>query len=1070
MNLRTFINRPVLSAVISIVIMLSGLIGLFTLPIEQYPDIAPPTVMVMTSYPGASAETVQKSVIAPLEESINGVENMDYMKSSSTNSGSVSIYIYFRQDTDSDMATVNVQNRVSMALGSLPAEVTKIGVTVIKRQTSMLKILDIHSPNGTYDEQFLSNYMKLNIEPEIKRIKGVGDVVLLGADYSMRIWFNPTAMARHKLVPADITAVLAEQNIEAATGAFGENSGSTYQYTMKYRGRKLTPEEFGEMVISADSNGEILRLKDVADVELGIQSYGYTSRMDGHPGIQMMVFQTAGSNATEVVNSIDALIEDASKDLPQDIKIDTMMSVNDFLYASMKEVFKSLIIAFILVVLVVWFFLQDFRATLIPAISILVSLVGTFAFMAVAGFTINLLTLFALVLAIGTVVDNAIVVVEAVQARFEVGYRSSYHATNDAMDGISSAIITSTLVFMAVFIPVSMTGGTSGIFYTQFGITMAVAVGISAITALTLAPALCAILMKPYIDENGKEKDNFSNRFRKRFQVGFNAVVDKYKYGVLFFIRKKWAMWTIIAVCIGLFVYLMATTPTGLVPDEDMGVIMVDVTMAPGSSLDNTYETIDRIYGKIKDIEQLDKVASVAGYGMIGGEGTAYGQLVLRLKNWKYRPDKEDKVQAVIGEIRARTADIKDAQIMPVAPPVITGYGTTNGFEMHLQDKNDGDVQDFFAITQNFLAELNKRPEIAMAYTAFNPNFPQYMVDVDAARCKRAGISPSVVLNTISGYYGGQYVSNINRFSHVYRVMIQASPQYRMSPETMNRMFVRMNNGEMAPLSQFVELTKVYGPQSLARFNMYNSIAVNGSAAPGYSSGDAINAIREVAAKTLPRGYGFEFGGITREEARSTSSSLIIYSICIVLIYLILCAFYESFLIPLAVIISVPCGLMGSFLFAKLFGLENNIYLQTGVIMLIGLLAKTAILITEYAGKRRKAGMSLTQAAIGAAKVRLRPILMTALTMVFGMLPLMFSTGVGANGNSSLGTGAVGGMLVGTLVLLFLVPSLFVVFKWIEEKFKPEEFQKQDWQIQEEVDEVRQMKQQKGEKDNTVKL
>ena len=1070
MNLRTFINRPVLSAVISIVIMLSGLIGLFTLPIEQYPDIAPPTVMVMTSYPGASAETVQKSVIAPLEESINGVENMDYMKSSSTNSGSVSIYIYFRQGTDPDMATVNVQNRVSMALGSLPAEVTKIGVTVIKRQTSMLKILDIHSPNGTYDEQFLSNYMKLNIEPEIKRIKGVGDVVLLGADYSMRIWFNPTAMARHKLVPADITAVLAEQNIEAATGAFGENSGSTYQYTMKYRGRKLTPEEFGEMVISADSNGEILRLKDVADVELGIQSYGYTSRMDGHPGIQMMVFQTAGSNATEVVNSIDALIEDASKDLPEDIKIDTMMSVNDFLYASMKEVFKSLIIAFILVVLVVWFFLQDFRATLIPAISILVSLVGTFAFMAVAGFTINLLTLFALVLAIGTVVDNAIVVVEAVQARFEVGYRSSYHATNDAMDGISSAIITSTLVFMAVFIPVSMTGGTSGIFYTQFGITMAVAVGISAITALTLAPALCAILMKPYIDENGKEKDNFSNRFRKRFQVGFNAVVDKYKYGVLFFIRKKWAMWTIIAVCIGLFVYLMATTPTGLVPDEDMGVIMVDVTMAPGSSLDNTYETIDRIYEKIKDIEQLDKVASVAGYGMIGGEGTAYGQLVLRLKNWKYRPDKEDKVQAVIGEIRARTADIKDAQIMPVAPPVITGYGTTNGFEMHLQDKNDGDVQDFFAITQDFLAELNKRPEIAMAYTAFNPNFPQYMVDVDAARCKRAGISPSVVLNTLSGYYGGQYVSNINRFSHVYRVMIQASPQYRMSPETMNRMFVRMNNGEMAPLSQFVELTKVYGPQSLARFNMYNFIAVNGSAAPGYSSGDAINAIREVAAQTLPRGYGFEFGGITREEARSTSSSLIIYGICIVLIYLILCAFYESFLIPLAVIISVPCGLMGSFLFAKLFGLENNIYLQTGVIMLIGLLAKTAILITEYAGKRRKAGMSLTQAAIGAAKVRLRPILMTALTMVFGMLPLMFSTGVGANGNSSLGTGAVGGMLVGTLVLLFLVPSLFVVFKWIEEKFKPEEFQKQDWQIQGEVDEVRQMKQQKGEKDNTVKL
>ncbi|MGM9735041.1 MAG: efflux RND transporter permease subunit [Candidatus Cryptobacteroides sp.] len=1070
MNLRTFINRPVLSAVISIVIVLAGIIGLFTLPIEQYPDIAPPTVMVMTSYPGASAETVQKSVIAPLEESINGVENMDYMKSSSTNSGSVSIYIYFRQGTDPDMATVNVQNRVSMALGSLPAEVTKIGVTVLKRQTSMLKILDIHSPEGTYDEQFLANYMKLNIEPEIKRIKGVGDVVLLGAQYSMRIWFNPTAMARHHLVPSDVTAVLAEQNIEAATGAFGENSGSTYQYTMKYRGRKLTPEEFGQMVISADSNGEILRLKDVADIELGIESYGYQSRMNGHPGIQMMIFQTAGSNATEVVNSIDALIEEASRNLPDDVRIDTMMSVNDFLYASMKEVFKSLIIAFILVVLVVWFFLQDFRATLIPAISIVVSLVGTFAFMSVAGFTINLLTLFALVLAIGTVVDNAIVVVEAVQARFEVGYRSSFHATNDAMDGISSAIITSTLVFMAVFIPVSMTGGTSGIFYTQFGITMAVAVGISAVTALTLAPALCAILLKPYIGEDGKEIDNFSNRFRKRFQVGFSAVVERYKFGVLFFIRKKWAMWTIVAACIALLVYFMSTTPTGLVPDEDMGVIMVDVTMAPGSSLDNTYATIEKVYDRVKGIEQIDKIASVAGYGMIGGEGTAYGQLVIRLKNWKYRPDKEEKVQALIGQIRAMTADIKDAQIMPVAPPVITGYGTTNGFEMHLQDKNDGDVQEFFQIAQGFLAELNKRPEIAMAYTAFNPNFPQYMVDVDAAKCKRAGVSPSVVLNTLSGYYGGQYVSNINRFSHVYRVMIQAAPEYRMSPQTLDRAYVRMNNGEMAPLSQFVELTKVYGPQSLARFNMYNSIAVNGSAAAGYSSGDAIKAIGEVAKQTLPRGYGYEFGGITREEARSSSSSLIIYGICIILIYLILCAFYESFLIPLAVIISVPCGLMGSFLFAKFFGLENNIYLQTGVIMLIGLLAKTAILITEYAGKRRKAGMSLTQAAIGAAKVRLRPILMTALTMVFGMLPLMFSTGVGANGNSSLGTGAVGGMLVGTLVLLFLVPALFVVFKWVEEKFKPEEFEKQDWQIQTEIEEVRQMKKAKGEHDNTVQL
>lgn len=1070
MKLKVFIDRPVLSSVISIVIVLAGCIGLATLPIEQYPDIAPPTVMVMTQYPGASAETIQKSVIAPLEESINGVENMDYMKSTSNNNGSVSINIYFRQGTDPDMATVNVQNRVSMALGSLPQEVTRIGVTVIKRQTSMLKIVDIHSPNGTYDERFLANYMKLNIEPELKRIKGVGDVVLLGAQYSMRIWFDPTAMARHHLIPSDIAGVLAEQNIEAATGSFGESSGSTYEYTMKYRGRKMTPEEFDEIVIAALPDGEVLRLKDVAKTELGIESYGYNSRLNGHPGIQLMVFQIAGSNATEVVNSIDELIENASKDLPEDVEIDTLMSVNDFLYASMEEVFKSLIIAFILVVLVVYFFLQDLRATLIPTIAIVVSLVGTFAFMAVAGFTINLLTLFALVLAIGTVCDNAIVVVEAVQARFEVGYRSSYHATNDAMNGIMSAIITSTLVFMAVFIPVSMTGGTSGIFYTQFGITMAVAVGISAVTALTLSPALCALLMKPYVGEDGKVKDTFSNRFRERFTVGFNAVVNHYKFGVIYFIRHKKTMWAVVAVCIGLLVWLMITTPTGLVPNEDMGTIMVDVTMPPGSSLENTDRTLREVNARLDGMKNIELCAAVSGYGMIAGEGTPYAQLILRLKNWNERPGDENKVDAIIGEIMARTADIKDAQIIPMAPPVIMGYGTTNGFEMHLQDKLGGDVQEFYSVARQFLGALNQRPEIAMAYTSFNPNFPQYVVDVDAARCKRAGVSPATVLATLGGYYGGQYVSNINRFSHVYRVMIQAAPQYRMSPETLNRIHVRMDNGQMAPLSQFVELTKVYGAQSLARFNMYNSIAVNGSAAPGYSSGDAIRAINEVAEQVLPRGFGFEFGGITREEARSASSSMIIYIICIVLIYLILCAFYESFLIPLAVIISVPCGIMGSFLFAKFFGLENNIYLQTGVIMLIGLLAKTAILITEYAGQRRKAGMSLTQAAVGAAKVRLRPILMTALTMVFGMIPLMFSNGVGANGNSSLGTGAVGGMLVGTLVLLFLVPSLFVIFKWIEERFKPEEFERGDWQIQREIEEVREMKKEKGEEDNTVRL
>ncbi|MDH6342729.1 HAE1 family hydrophobic/amphiphilic exporter-1 [Parabacteroides sp. PFB2-12] len=1064
MNLKLFIDRPVMAGVISVVILLGGLIGLTTLPIEQYPDIAPPTVMVVAAYPGASSETMQKSVVAPLEEAINGVENMDYMQSSSANNGSATITIYFRQGTDPDMAAVNVQNKVSQATGSLPAEVTRIGVTVVKRQTSMLKVLAIHSPNGTYDQKFLANYMKLNIEPQIKRIRGVGDMILLSDSYAMRIWFDPGAMAQYGLIPDDIAGVLAEQNIEAATGSFGENSGSTFEYTMKYRGRLMTPEAFGEIIIKALPNGELLRLKEVSHIELGTESYGYISQLDGHPGAQALIFQTAGSNATQVVEEIDAFLEEARKELPQDMRIDTLMSVNDFLYASMQEVVLSLFIAFLLVVLVVYFFLQDFRATLIPSISIIVSLVGTFAFLAIAGFTINLLTLFALVLAIGTVVDNAIVVVEAVQARFDIGYRSSYHATNDAMGGVSAAIITSTLVFMAVFIPVSMMGGTSGIFYTQFGITMAVAVGISAVNALTLSPALCALLMKPYIGADGQEKNGFSDRFRKAFNHSFTAMIDRYKYGVLFFIRRRWLTWTLLLAMFAGLVVLMMNTKKGFVPDEDMGTIMVNVNMPPGSSLQNTDRLMQQIYSRIEDMEQIKLCASVSGYSLLSGEGASNGMLILSLKNWSLRKEKEDEVNALLIEIQQRTADIKDAQVFAFSPPMISGYGVSNGFEMHLQDRNDGDLNEFFSITQQFIGELNQRPEIAMAYSSFNPAYPQYMVDVDAAKCKRAGVSPATVLSTIAGYYGGSYVSNINRFAHVYRVMLQADPQYRIDPSSLERTYVRMDGGQMAPLSEYVTLTKVYGPQTLSRFNMYNSIAVNGSAADGYSSGDAIRAIGEVAANVLPRGYSYEFSGITREESQTSNNSLVVFGICIILIYLILCAFYESIFMPLAIILAVPAGLMGSFLFAKLFGLENNIYLQTGIIMLIGLLAKTAILITDYAITRRKAGMSLTQAAIGAAKVRLRPILMTALTMIFGMLPLMFASGVGANGNSSLGTGAVGGMLIGTLVMLFLVPSLFIIFQWIQEKFRPVEYEKPDWMVGAEIEEVKELKRLKEEK------
>ncbi len=1056
MTLRHFIERPVLASVLSIVIVIAGLIGLATLPVEQYPDIAPPTVMVRASYPGASAETIQKSVVVPLEEAINGVENMLYIQSDASNAGSASISVYFKQGTDPDMATVNVQNRVATATGALPAEVTKIGVTAMKRQTSMLRVFALNSPDDSYDEVFLANYMNINIKPRMQRIQGVGEFFALGADYAMRIWLKPDVMAQYGLVPSDVTYALAEQNIESAAGQLGENSDNAFQYTMKYRGRKITPEEFGEIVIRSTADGQVLHLKDVADIELGGESYAYKGYANGHPGIAAMVFQTAGSNATQVVEDIEDLLDEIRTELPKGVEIVSLQNVNDFLYASINEVIKTLFEAILLVVLVVYVFLQDIRSTLIPTVSILVALIGTFAFLSIAGFSINLLTLFALVLAIGTVVDDAIIVVEAVQARFDAGYKSSYMATIDAMSGITSAIITSTLVFMAVFIPVAMMGGTSGVFYTQFGLTMAVAVGISALNALTLSPALCALIMKPYLDENGEMRNNFASRFRKAFNTAFNAMINKYKHGVMFFIKRKWLTWATLCLAFAALVLLMNTTKTGLVPDEDQGTIMVNVTTAPGTSLSETDEVMKEVGRRLQSIPQVRDFNQVAGYGMIAGQGNSYGMCIIKLKDWEKRPDKEDAVNAVIGQIYARTADIKNAQIFAVAPPMISGYGTSTGFNMYLQDRAGGKIADFYNVYLQFIGALNQRPEIGRAYSTFNINFPQYVVDIDAAKAKRAGISPTEILSTLSGYYGGQYVSNINRFSKVYRVMLQADPKYRMDTESLDNVFVRMQNGEMAPISQFVKLTKIYGPEVLNRFNLYNSIAVTGTAADGYSSGDAIEAIRETAAQVLPKGYGYEFGGITREEAQTGSNTTIIFGICILLIYLILSALYESFIIPFAVILSVPCGLMGSFLFAKMMGLENNIYLQTGLIMLIGLLAKTAILLTEYAGDRRRAGMSLTQAAVSAAKVRLRPILMTVLTMVFGMIPLVLASGVGANGNSTLGTGVVGGMIVGTLALLFLVPSLFIVFQTLQEKIKPLEFDPApQWSVRAEVEECK---------------
>ncbi len=1039
MTLKHFIDRPVLASVISVFIVIAGIIGLATLPIEQYPDIAPPTVMVRATYPGASAETVQKAVTVPLEESVNGVENMDYIQSSSA-AGSASLTIYFKQGTDPDMAAVNVQNKVSTATGSLPGEVTSIGLMTMKRQSSMLKLFALTSPDDTYDETFLANYAKINIEPRVQRIQGVGEVFTLGAAYSIRLWLKPDVMAQYHLIPSDIIGVLAEQNIEAATGTLGEDSDNTFQYTMKYRGRYSTPEEFNQIVIRSNPDGSMLRLGDVANIELGRESYAFSGHVNGHPGVTTMTFQTAGTNATAIVEEIEAVLDDVRKDLPKGIEIVELMSVNDFLFASIHEVLKTLFEAIILVVLVVYVFLQDIRSTLIPIVGIIVSLVGTFAFLAVAGFSLNLLTLFALVLAIGTVVDDAIIVVEAVQARFDEGYTSSYKATVDAMSGITSAIITSTLVFMAVFIPVSMMGGTSGIFYTQFGITMAVAVGISAVNALTLSPALCALILKPYMDEDGETKENFAAKFRRNFNVAFSTLLNKYKYGVMAFVKRKWLMWSTLVVSFVLLFVLMNNTKTGLVPDEDLGVVMVSVTAAPGSTLAETDKIMEEVYHRLEGIPQIENLMTTAGYGMMSGQGTSYGMAIVRLKPWEERTGKGDDVNSIIAQIYGRTMDMKNAQIFAVAPPMISGYGTSTGFSMHLQDRADGSIEDFYRVMQQYVGALNQRPEIARAYSTFNIAFPQYVVDIDAAKAKRAGVSPTTILSTMSGYFGGQYVSFINRFAKVYRVILRADEQSRLNPEALDNVYVRMNNGEMAPIGQFVTLTKTYGPDVLNRFNLYNAISISGMSNDGYSSGDAIKAIEETAEQVLPRGYGFDYSGLTREESQTTSNTAIIFGLSLLFIYLILCALYESFFIPFAVILAVPCGLMGSFLFAKAMGLENNIYLQTGIIMIIGLLSKTAILITEYAGDRRRGGMSLSMAAVSAAKARLRPVLMTVLTCVFGMLPLMFASGVGANGNSTLGTGVVGGMIIGTLALLFLVPVLFIVFQYIQEKFKPIDF------------------------------
>lgn len=1035
MKLQKFIDRPILSMVISVVILVAGLIGLYALSVEQYPDIAPPTIRVSTTYSGANAEAVQKSVIVPLEEAINGVENMTYMTSTASNTGSAEITVYFKQGTDPDMAAVNVQNKVSTATSLLPAEVTKVGVTTMKRQSSMLMIFGLYSPKGTYDETFLTNYLNINVKPQLQRISGVGEVNVMGGDYAMRIWLKPDVMAQYELEPADVEAALSSQNIEASIGSIGEDSKNVYQYTLKYRGRLEKEKEFENIVIKAFDDGRVVRLSDIAKVELGSQSYTYTGSVNGSPGTTCMINQTAGTNANEIITSINKYLEELKETLPEDVEVVELMSTKNFLDASINEVIKTLIEAIILVVLVVYVFLQNPRSTLIPTISIFVSLIGTFAALYVAGFSINLLTLFALVLAIGTIVDDAIIVVEAVQTRFDEGYRSPYKAAVDAMNGISSAIVTSTLVFMAVFVPVSFMGGTSGIFYTQFGVTMAVAVGISAINALTLSPALCALILRPNEEIIEGRKPGFSTRFRMAFDSSFRRIVQKYKSGVKFLVKRKWVAWASLGFVVVLLFYLMSTTKTGLVPSEDTGSIFVSLDAPAGSTLAETAEIMGQVEKELKDIPQIENFNKVAGFGMGSGSGSSHGMFIVKLKHWDERKGDESSVDAISNEIYRRTAHIKNATIFVFSPPMISGYGTGNSFELYIQDRSGKGIDALSKVTDDFLAELNKRPEIKMAYTSFSSKFPQYRVDIDEAQCQRAGITMQDVINTLSGYFGSIYASNFNRFTKLYRVIIQAPSDSRNSMQSLDNIYVKTTGG-MAPVSQFVKLSKTYGSESLTRFNLFSAINVQGMPADGYSSGDVINAVTEVAARTLPTGYGYEYSGMTREEAQMAGShdTVIIYCICVLFIYLILCALYESLFVPMAVIMSVPFGLAGSFLFARMWGLENNIYLQTGLIMLIGLLSKTAILVTEYATERRKLGMTLTQAAMSAAAVRLRPILMTALTMVFGMLPLMFASGVGANGNRSLGVGVVGGMVIGTVALLFVTPAFFIVFQYVEER------------------------------------
>jgi hydrophobic/amphiphilic exporter-1 (mainly G- bacteria), HAE1 family len=1030
---KRFIERPVLSTVISIIIVMLGVLGLVKLPIEQYPNIAPPTVMVMANYAGANAEVVFNSVIIPLEEQINGVEGMTYMTSSATNEGGGSIRIYFEVGTNPDMAAVLVQNRVSAASALLPAEVTRAGVMVRKMQGGMLLMAALYSDNPAYDEGFLANYADINILPKLKRVKGVGDASAFSSKtYSMRIWLKPDIMATYGLMPGDISAVLNDQSIEAAPGGFGERGDQSFQYVMRYTGKLKTAEEFGNIIIKAETDGRILKLKDVADIELGAQSYTGNLSVNGKPGTNIAVSQTAGSNAREVIVESLKVLDEAAESFPEGIHYINTVNANKFLDASIAKIIRTLLEAFLLVFLVVYLFLQDFRSTLIPAISVPVAIVGTFFFLYLFGFSMNLLTLFALLLAIGIVVDDSIVVVEAVHAKLDQGYTAPLKASIDAMNEISMAIVSITLVMASVFIPVTFISGSSGVFFKQFGVTLAVAIVISAVNALTLSPALAAIFLKP--KHNKEKKQGGIHIFYTLFNTGFEASKAKYIQTVKFLSGKKWIALLVVVVFSCLFVFLMKITPAAFVPEEDMGTVFVNITLPPASSIERTTAVAAQVADIAKSIPEINSVLRMVGNSMMAGSGSSYATVILELKNWKERPGVTNK--DIIQTLMRKTSAIKEATIIPYSMPSIMGFGMSGGFSFELQDKGGHTINEFYKVAQNFLAELNKRPEIQSAFTTFNPTFPQYLLQVNVPKIKQSGLTVSSIMNSLQGYLGGIYVNNFNQFGKQYRIMMQANPEYRANPEDLNKILVRSGNGTMAPITEYITLTKVYGPESISRFNMFTAISVTGTPNTGYGAGEAMQAIREAASQSLPLGYGYEFSGLSREEEKSGSQTVYILILSLLFVYFLLSALYESYLLPLAVLLSLPVGLSGVFVFARIFNIENNIYTQISMIMLIGLLAKNAILIVEFAAARREKGMAIVTAAMEGAKARLRPILMTSLAFIFGVMPLMFSTGAGANGNRSIGTSAVGGMLFGTLFGILVIPVLFIIFQTIQEKMR----------------------------------